>query len=73
MWKNLNAFKKYNRSKNIAENNNQVKLEDIENAFNNTLSDFKLITKTSNLTVIIPTKNSERFLLNVSLLSHVDK
>ena len=31
--------------KNIKENNNQVKLEDIENAFNNTLSDFKLITK----------------------------
>ena len=60
--------------KNIKENNNQVKLEDIENAFNNTLSDFKLITKTSNLTVIIPTKNSERFLLNVlSLSSHVEK
>ena len=32
-------------SQNIKENNNQVKLEDIENAFNNTLSDFKLITK----------------------------
>ena len=60
--------------KNIKENNNQVKLEDIENAFNNTLRTSNLSQKTSNLTVAIPTKNSENFYLNVlSLLSHVDK
>ena len=52
-----------NKISDVPQNKKQVKLEDIENALNNnTLSDTKQSQKTSDLTVVIPTKNSEAYL-----------
>ena len=47
-----------NKISDVPQNKKQVKLEDIENALNNTLSDFFTISKDFDLTVVIPTKNS---------------